>query len=137
MKRYIKLIPFVCLLVLLAPISLRTVSATPKNRYVEQAEIFLQKGDYRQIWIYQQPGKINSLLNFLRTTKPHGRVYAAEPVVDCHHYRITLSFSDNTQRTYYLQDYQYFCKNAPIWQRISRSHGQLLYPLLQLLPTDQ
>ena len=136
MKRYARYFLFLCVLFLFFLIPFGSGPAKARNRYVVQAEVLLQKGEYRQVWSYRQPKKINSILNFLRTTDPRGRVYAAKPLTDSHHYRITLHYSDSSRRVYYLQDYQYFNKNTDIWQRISFSHAQLLYPLLQLLPTD-
>ena len=135
MKRYFKyfLLSVLCLFALI--LFLRG-SAAPKGRYVTQVEVLLQKGSYRQKWNYTQPKKINSVLNFLRSTDPRGRVYTAQPIPDSHHYRIVLHYNDATCSTYYLQDYLYFNKNTDIWQRVSTSHAQLLYPLLQLLPTD-
>lgn len=136
MKRYTRYLLFICLLFLFALIPFGAGLAKPNIRYVTQAEVLLQKEEFRQTWVYSQPQKINSILNFLRTTDPRGRVYTAQPVAGSHHYRITLYYNDNTINTYYLQDYQYFNKNTTIWQRVSTSHAQLLYPLLQLLPTD-
>lgn len=136
MKRYTRYLLFVCLLFLFALIPFGAGPAKPENRYVIQAEVLLQKGEFRQTWIYRQPQKINSILNFLRTTDPRGRVHTAQPIAGSHHYRITLYYNDNTSNAYYIQDYRYFNKNTNIWQRISFSHAQLLYPLLQLLPAD-
>ena len=136
MKRCCRYLLLICLLFSFSLIPFGRSCTTPKNRYVTQVEVLLQKGEYRQSWNYIQPKKINSVLNFLRTTNPRGRVYAAQPIAGSHHYCIALYYNDGTCNTYYLQDYLYFNKNTDIWQRVSTSHAQLLYPLLQLLPTD-
>ena len=43
------------------------------RRYVTRAQITLYQGGQPQTRIYQQPKKINSVLNFLRTTHPRGK----------------------------------------------------------------
>lgn len=108
----------------------------PRCRYVTQAEVTLYQGQRQQTRIYKQPVKINSLLNFLRTTHPRGKIDTAQAFPNSHHYRITLRYCDGTHSTYHLQDYQYFCKHSELWQKVSKTHAQLLYPLLQLLPPD-
>ena len=137
MKRCIKCMLLLCLMFLCALIPFGSGAAAPKNRYIVQAQVILYKNESRQIWSYHQPKKINSILNYLRTTDPRGRVYTAQPVADSHNYRIILYYSDGSQNAYHLQDYRYFCKGTGLWQRVSPSHAQLLYPLLQLLPPDR
>ena len=136
MKRFIKWI-FVILLLcsfLFIPFG---VKAIPKGcRYVVCAELTLYQGMRQQTKVYSQPQKINSLLNFLRRTEPRGNVRSAPSDPDSHHYRIDLFYSDGSHNTYHLQDYRYFRKNSGLWQKISTTHAQLLYPLLQLLPQD-
>lgn len=136
MKQYLKYIFLLCLLFLCALIPYGSNRAMPGNRYVVQVQVILHKNGHQQTWNYRQPQKINSILNYLRTTDPRGRVYTAESLADSHHYRITLYYSDGSQNAYHLQDYRYFCKDPALWQRVSSSHAQLLYPLLQLLPPD-
>lgn len=136
MKRYIKFILLLCILFLCALIPFGGSAAAPQNRYIVQVRVILHKNEHQQTWNYRQPKKINSFLNYLRTTDPRGRVYSAQPVSDSHRYRITLYYSDGSQNDYHLQDYRYFCKNPDLWQRVSSAHAQLLYPLLQLLPSD-
>lgn len=111
--------------------------SAPQSRYVIRAQVSLYQGQRQQTKIYLQPQKINSLLNFLRMTDPRGNIRTAQSIPDSHHYRIALLYSDGSENVYHLQDYRYFCKNSGVWQKISTSHAQLLYPLLQLLPPDQ
>ena len=136
MRRYIKWSFLICLLILCVIIPFGTGPSAAKNRYVVQAQISLYKSGQQHNWTYLQPEKISSILNYLRTTEPRGRVYCAQSDANSHHYRITLYYSDGSENTYYLQDYRFFCKNTDLWQRVSDVHAHLLYPLLQLLPTD-
>ena len=110
--------------------------ATPASRYVLRAQVTLFQGSQQHIRDYTQRQKLSSLLNFLRGMDPKGNVHSAENDPNSHHYQIILFYSDGSQNTYHLQDYRYLRKNSGLWQKVSASHAQLLYPLLQLLPPD-
>lgn len=108
----------------------------PRCRYVTRADITFYQGTRQQLQTYLQPGKISSVLTFLRLTEPYGKVSTAQALPDSHYYCIRLYYSDGSQGVYRLQDYQYFSKNSDLWQKVSTSQAQLLYPLLHLLPPD-
>ena len=107
------------------------------RRYVTRAQITLYQGGQPQTRIYQQPKKINSVLNFLRTTRPRGKADPDAFAAGSHSYHITLHYCDGTQSDYGLQEYRYFYGSNGLWQKVSPSHAQMLYLLIHLLPSDQ
>ncbi len=118
--------------------TLLSIGPPPRQRrYVTQAHITLYQGPQQQTRIYQAPKKINSVLNFLRTTRPRGKADPAVFSPDGHRYQIVLHYCDGTESTYRLQEYRYFHGTNGIWQKISPTHGQMLYLLLHLLPSDR
>ena len=135
-KRAVKFTCVFLLLCLWTGFPRSAAAASPDIRYVHRVEVTMYRQKTSQTSIYLQPQKINSILNYLRTTRPHGRVYTAPADPDSHHYRIDLHFSDGSQSSCYLQDYRYFRKDSGLWQRVSPSHAWHLYPLLHLLQPD-
>lgn len=136
MKRAVKFTCVFLMLCLCTGFPRSAAAASPGIRYVNRADVTLYRQGSSQTSIYLQPQKINSILNYLRTARPHGRVDTAPADPDSHHYRIDLYFSDGRQSSCYLQDYRYFRKDSGLWQRVSPSHAGLLYPLLHLLQPD-
>lgn len=137
MKKIAKSTLLLLLLFLLLPIrSSFGAKSESRFRYVLRADVTLFQGQQQQTRVYLKPKKINSVLNYLRRTSPRGKVAQAQAVSDSHHYCIRLYYCDGDTQDYYLQDYQYFCKDPTLWQKVSRSHAQYLYPLIQLLPSD-
>jgi len=83
---------------------------------------------------YTQASNIEHVLTYIRMLRPFGPVIPEEnQEFTC---RITLRYSHGPDSIYLQQGPNYLQKDDGDWKSIDNTNGQLIYPLLLLLPSD-
>ena len=105
-------------------------------RYVVQAEVLFTQPGQTLTLHFRQTKKLTSLLTCLRLAAPEGLSNAPPMDENAHHYRITLYYSDRTQRVFHLENYRYLSSDRKTWQKVPADKAHLFYLLIHLLPSD-
>ena len=83
---------------------------------------------------YTGQKSMQSVLTYIRLLRPFGPVIPDESEdFTC---RITLQYSHGPDSTYFQQGSGYLQIDNGEWKAIDKTNGQLIYPLLLLLPSD-
>ncbi len=105
-------------------------------RYVVAAEVFFTQPGQQLTLHYDQTQKLTSLLTCLRLAAPQGLTKPPPVDENAHHYKITLFYSDQTQRIFDLENYRYLTSDGKTWQKIPAEKAHLFYLLIHMLPSD-
>lgn len=85
---------------------------------------------------YTQPHKMESVLNYLRLLKNRGDADTDPERLLGDRFEITLYYSDGRHRIYRQRANRYLSKDSHPWEKIDPDQAQLLYPMLQSMPSD-
>lgn len=103
---------------------------------VTQVRVVCQHKGNTMTRCYTRPYKMETVLNYLRLLKHNGQA-DTDPerlMGDC--FEITLYYSNGQQGIYRQRANRYLSKNAHAWGKIVPEQAQLLYPMLQSMPSD-
>ena len=95
-----------------------------------------QKGAMQLVRQYSNDEKVRSVLNYLRLLKTYGPPETDPEAEGGNRIRLTLTFSDGTEKVYEQWADQYLRSNGGPWQLISTEQGQELYLLLGMMESD-
>lgn len=82
---------------------------------------------------YNRQESMRSVLNYLRLLEGGTVAVPPESSESC---KFTLRYSHGPDTVILQRGTGYLQRNGGLWQRVDSNQGQLLYPLLLLLPSD-
>ena len=103
---------------------------------VTQIQIICRRDEQILTRCYTQPHKIQPVLHYMRMLKQEGAADTDPERLTGDRFDITLYYSDGQQRIYRQRSNRYISKNNQPWKKINWAHAQLLYPILQTMPSD-
>ena len=103
------------------------------NRVVTGVDVIYSREGKEISRTYNRQESIHAVLNYLRLLEK-GTVAVPEETANRCEFRIHYSYGADTVILQWGD--QYLQRNGAPWQSIDSNHGQLLYPLLLLLPSD-
>ena len=103
---------------------------------VTQIQIVCCRGENTLTRHYTQPHKIQPVLHYMRMLKREGAADTDPERLTGDRFDITLYYSDGQHRIYRQRSNRYLSKNCAPWEKIDQQHAQLLYPMLQAMPSD-
>lgn len=125
-KHFLWLLPLVLVLVL------SSACHRPRSsRHVAWAEVTCLQTD--TTYTYHRSADLTSLLTWLRLLRPGTPVKAISAPQETIVYRICLHFSDNTQRTYHLQNFRYLSADGQTWRTVRSAYAYQLLSILYYL----
>ena len=120
--------------ILILAILLSGCAREPVGRAVTGIQVEYQQPGSTISRTYTQTANIKHMLTYLRLLRPFG------PVIPEGNYdfvcRITLKYSHGPDSVYLQQGSHYLRRDDGEWKSIDDTHGQLIYPMLLLLPSD-
>ena len=120
--------------ILILAILLSGCAREPVSRAVTGIQVEYEQPGSTISRTYTQTDSIEHVLTYLRLLRPFG------PVIPEGNYdfvcRITLKYSHGPDSTYLQQGANYLRRDDGEWKSIDDTHGQLIYPMLLLLPSD-
>ena len=120
--------------ILIFTVLLSGCSREPVGRAVTGIQVEYEQPGSTISRTYTKAGSIEHVLTYLRLLRPFG------PVIPEGNYdficRITLKYSHGPDSTYLQQGAHYLRRDDGEWKSIDDTHGQLIYPMLLLLPSD-
>ena len=120
--------------ILIFAVLLSGCSRNPVSRVVTGIQVDYEQPGSSIHRTYTQSSSIEHVLTYIRLLKPFGPVIPEENQdFTC---RITLQYSHGPDSTYLQQGPNYLQRDNGEWKSIDNTNGQLIYPLLLLLPSD-
>ncbi len=106
------------------------------GRVVTKIDVACTQDNAQHLLTYQQPQKIEAVLNYLRCVKYRGKPESDPETLPGMLYEITVTNSDGTNRVYRQKENAYLCRNGRTWEKIDPMQGRSLWLLLKLMPED-
>ena len=106
------------------------------SRIVTAVDIYCQKPGGSLHRHYEDPGKVEAVLHYVRQLNPNGPVSIPEEAKNEDLYEIVIHLDDGGLRTHRQLSDSYAALYRRYWGRISPSMGLRLGHLIALLPSD-
>ncbi len=121
-------------LILIFAVLLSGCSPNPVSRVVTEIRVEYEQPGSTIYRTYNQQSSMEHVLTYMRLLRPFGPVIPeGNQDFTC---KFTLKYSHGPDSIYLQQGANYLQKNDGEWKSIDNTNGQLIYPLLLLLPSD-
>lgn len=105
-------------------------------RVVTEISVVHRIGDASSSRSYSDPKKMELFLTYLRLLKPHVPARADPEATVGDSYRITLRFSDGSEKSYYQHGERYLSEDCQPWREIDPEFAVNLDKLFRSTPAD-
>lgn len=134
MKRKIFLLCALCFCLLFLPGCMKKNTAL--CRVVTQVDIVGQEKDVQIHRHYTDTEKMQWVLIYLRTLNPGIKPQTPPEEALAETYKISLKFSDGSEKIFRQADHRYYSAEFHPWQSIEPGKASGLYALMRALPSD-
>lgn len=86
---------------------------------------------------YAEPRKMETILYYLRSLEDLGKPKLDPERIMGDYFKITVFYSDGSQKVYRQQADRFLSRNDRPWQKVDARRASMLYPLMKAMPTDQ
>ena len=108
----------------------------PAPRLITQVDVTCTRDGQTTQRHYTAPEKTSAILNYIRLLDGHGRPDTDPERILGDAFKIVLHFSDGSRQVYYQRANKYLSRCCRPWENIDPTHGMLLYPLVEKMPSD-
>lgn len=105
-------------------------------RVVDRIDISSYHEGTLEQFTYCAPQKMEAILFYLRQLDYQGKAHTDPERICGDNYQITVTNSDGTTRSYRQRANRYLSRDHHPWECIDPKRAEILYPLLQSMPSD-